>query len=84
MFHLFGVVSGTFQPSQARYDLLLVVPLFTSDEVKEINFFNAFISGTAFLNYNRGKWYYKIGQAIESRAIFITNYGKFSTRWDNN
>ena len=33
MFHLIGVVSGLFWPFQTYCGLLLVVPLFTSDEV---------------------------------------------------
>ena len=35
LFHLFGVVSGTFQLLLACYDLLRVVPLFISHNVTE-------------------------------------------------
>ena len=42
------------------------------------------ISGTAFLNYKRGKWYYKVRQVIESRTIFLQSRATFITRWDNN
>ena len=35
LFHLSGVVSGTFQPFPACYGLFWVIPLFTSDDVTE-------------------------------------------------
>ena len=35
LFHLFGVVSGMFQPIPACYDLFQVIPRFTSNNVTE-------------------------------------------------
>ena len=35
LFHLFGVLSGTFQPFPACHGLFRVVSLFTSDDVTE-------------------------------------------------
>ena len=35
LFHLFTVISGTFQPLLASYDFFPVVPFFTSNEVTE-------------------------------------------------
>ena len=35
LLHLSGIVSGTFQPLRASYDLFRVIPFFTSNNVTE-------------------------------------------------
>ena len=35
LFHLFGIVSATFQPLLAYYGLFRIVPFFTSNNVTE-------------------------------------------------
>ena len=84
LFHLFRVVSCTFQPFPACYGLLQVFPLFTSDDVTEcfdlqIHYKSTFTeeckgyykAGQLFWITKRGKWYCKAGQVLPSGAIFI-------------
>ena len=43
-------------------------------------------AGQLFWTTNRGKWYYKVGQVIQSRALLslLQSGATFITRWDNN
>ena len=77
MFHLFGVFSGT---SQACYGLLLVVPLFTKDKVKEcfdLQIYRKLTSTKECKCYYKRDSFFELqigasGITLESRPIFIT------------
>ena len=57
LFHLFGVVSGTFQLRLACYDLFRVVPFFTSNDVIECFDLEIYYESASY------GFYYKGGQA---------------------
>ena len=87
LLHLFGVVSGRFQPFSACYCLFRIVPLFTSDDTKCFDlqiYYKPTSTKECKCHYKarrffwiteRGKWYSKVGQALTKRGNFITKWG---------
>ena len=84
---LFLACSSLFKPAITCYWLFHFLQKTKSQNVLTYKFTvnqllqksaSVIISGTAFLNYKLAQmvWYYKAGQVIQSRAIFIT-------KWDN-
>ena len=65
MSHLFGVVSGTFYAVQACYGFLLVVPLFTREEVTKCLDLQIYYKSTS---RNECKSYYKRDSFFELQS----------------
>ena len=65
MSHLFGVASGTFYPVQTCYGLLLVVPLFTREEVTKCLDLQIYYKSTS---RNECKSYYKRDSFFELQS----------------
>ena len=65
MSHLFGVASGTFYPVQTCYGLLLVVPLFTREEVTKCLDLQIYYKSTST---NECKSYYKRDSFFELQS----------------
>ena len=80
LFHLFGVVSGTFQPLLACYDLFRVFPFFTSkgSENDLICKFNMNQLHVDFATKDC-KRHYKVGQLKVGQVLQIGGIKK----WDN-
>ena len=74
LFHLIGVVSGTFQTFLACYGLFPVVPLFTSDEITNIltcNFtINQLLKRSVRVFIKQDSFF-----ELQSGAIFTTKWG---------
>ena len=84
------VVSDTFQPFPACYNLFQVISFLTIDDVTECFDLQIYYKSTStkeckchyrtgqlFWITERGKRFYKVGQVLPSEAIFIRKWGNF-------
>ena len=74
LFHLLGVVSGTFQTLLAWYDLFRAVPLFTSHKVTECFDLQIYYKSTYadFITKERNRCY-EVGQLV----MHVIKWGRY-------